>query len=420
MLRKTILCCCLIAAGPRCAAADADVRLRFDGIGAYALDHSPHARILRRNVDLVEARRDASLTWSNPELSWELEKTGTGPLSDREYTIALAKEFTLPWAGAPHRAAWERRLEAARRGRSADTRRLVSELRFGFVALAIRDAESARLERFETLLERVSRVAGSRESEGALSGVERRLVDLSLLGVRRSILEIRDERRSLLARWKTDMGIPAGAEVTLEAGESVWGGFREVDLSGASGLDATADFARRQLLVEAAGMDVRSERGGILPAVTLSGGYRNAGDDRDGFVVGLSAPLPFLGRNTGAVNERRAAFETARLRLDLYRAGRDRRVALLVETAAGKAALLDRHAGIVEDIDVQIENLAASYIEGWLSLAGFFEGIEICAGGVADFFGLLGEFYEIVFELEALTERELVRSVSPEREGKER
>ena len=281
MLRKTILCCCLIAAGPRCAAADADVRLRFDEIGAYALDHSPHARILRRNVDLVEARRDASLTWSNPELSWELEKTGTGPLSDREYTIALAKEFTLPWAGAPHRAAWERRLEAA-------------------------------------------------------------------------------------------------------------------------------------------GEDVRTERGGILPAITLSGGYRNAGEGRDGFVVGLSAPLPFLGRNTGAVNERRAAFETARLRLDLHRAGRDRRVALLVETAAGKAALLDRHAGIVEDIDVQIENLAASYIEGWLSLAVFFEGIEICAGGVADFFGLLGEFYEIVFELEALTERELVRSVPPEREGKER
>lgn len=420
MKGRLILGLILAAALSRNAAAGASLRIRLDEVAAFARDHSPRVRLLARKLDATSAKRDAALAWSNPELSWEFERVENGPLSEREYTIAIEKEFVSPWVGAASRLSANRALEAAREETVAGTRHFAAEMRAGYAALGLAETKTAVLERFEIMMDRVSRVAASRAREGAISGVDRRLIEMSLIGIRRSIHESRNERHGLMARWKVEMGIPEETAVEIATRGSLIRGFERIDLGGIDPDAETADMAGRRLLLEAARAGARAERGAAFPGVTLSGGYRNAGDGFEGFVLGVSAPLPLLNRNTGRAIAARAESEAARLGLEMRGAARARRIPFLVESAAEKAALLDRHVAAVEEIDRRLDELAVSYGEGWISLADFLGGVEIYAGGIEDFFGLLGEFYDIAFELEALTERELVLPAAPEQEGNER
>ena len=151
----------------------ADIALRFEEIGEYAAANSPHADILESDLDFMKAQRDASLRWSNPAFSWELEQVGNESVTLREYTFLLEKEFALPWVSLRERGGWNLRLEAARHRKTAGTRRLLATLRNGYAALRIYQTETAYLEKFELLMGRASRIADERKREGVISGVGR-------------------------------------------------------------------------------------------------------------------------------------------------------------------------------------------------------------------------------------------------------
>lgn len=396
--------------------AAAEISIRFEKTGKYALANSPRAVILERDLDFVRAKRDVSLRWSNPELLFELERLEDGPVSSHEYSLLLEKEFTMPWVTALERAGWNLTLEAAQYRKTADTWHLLSLLRRGYVELKIYEREMEYLEKFELLMERSSKIAGARKREGTISGMEQHLIEMSLLGIRRRIQEIRTEYRTRMAEWKTEMGIPAGSAVRLETEFIFSREFPDTNLNSAGGAVVTADLAGRELNTEALGKSVQMEKGGILPSVTIAGGYKNVDDVFEGFVVGLSMPIPLLNRNTGRVQRSKAAYARARMQLDLYRSARERRITILLDTARERAGLLGRYAGRIEKIEEHVEDLVISYSEGWITLTGLLEGIEIYTDGIENYFGLLGEYYAAVFELEALTERELVNSASLERE----
>jgi cobalt-zinc-cadmium efflux system outer membrane protein len=388
-------------------AATAELVISYGEIRGYAIAHSPHAAIIEADFDHLLADRNASLQWSNPRLSWEWEQIGDGTVTLSEYTLLMEKEFSMPWHGRRSRAGWNLKVEAARHRNAAASWRLISSLRHGYIVIRLSELEMRYLAMLESLAANGSRIADERKREGALSGVERHLIQMSLLGIRRRIQEKREEHREEMIWWKTDMGIPGGTEVvfddTLLLSREILG--VSVAVGDTAGID---DLRSRQLDIEAIRYDVKAEKGGILPSMTLSGGYKNVEDSFEGFVIGISMPLPVLNRNTGAVNSARAAETIARRRLDLYRSARARRITRLADSAAEKAALLGLFIEQIAGVELQIDALSVSYREGWLTLTEFLEGIDIYAEGIENYFDLLEEYYAAVFELEALTERELV------------
>ncbi len=416
MALKIAICILLLTALPHGSADAADITLRFDEIGEYALANSPHSYILERDLDFVKADRDASLRWSNPEFVWELERVGNESLTLRENTFLLEKEFTLPWVSSRERGGWNLRLEAARYRKTADTRRLLATLRHGYSSLRIYKTEAEYLEKFELLMERASRIADARKREGVISGVEQDLIEMFLLGIRSRIQENRDEYRTRMSEWKTAMGIPEETTVRLETEIRFSREHLDAQPGSATGMNATADLAGRRLEAEALEKDIQMEKGGILPSIAIAGGYKNVDDEFDGFVVGLSMPLPLLNRNSGGIDRARAEHARAQRRLDLYQSALKRRLTLLTKSAGEKAELLERYIERIENIDEHIEDLVMSYSEGWMTLAELLEGIEIYTEGLENYFGLLGEYYAAIFELEALTERELVNPAVQERE----
>jgi len=386
------------------AAPGAEVRIGIEDIPGMALSGSPFARILEDDLSLAQAERDLSVRWTNPSLVWGMEEVGDDDVSSREWVVALEKEFAMPWSYAKKRSGSNLRLESSRRSWEASKWHLISRMRHEYVTIKLRDIEVKLLEVFEEIIGDASQVITDRKEQGTVSGIEKRLIDMSLIAVRVRMVESRMERRKVMDEWKTAMGIPAEDTVVLVS---------ELDLaadwlsSSHVPADGTSEVESHRLAVEALNKDIGLEKGDLFPSLSIAGGYKSVDDEFTGYVVGLSMPIPVLNRNSGGIDRARAEHRKAQVELDLYETSRERHISRLVYAAGEEADLLNRYHGDFELIEEHIRDLALSYKEGWMDLGDFLEGIQTYADGIESYFDMLEGYNDIVFELERLTEREL-------------
>ena len=386
------------------AAPGAEVRIGIEDIPGMALSGSPFARILDDDLSLAQAERDLAVRWTNPSLVWGMEEVGDDDVSSREWVVALEKEFAMPWSYAKKRSGSNLRLESSRRSWEASKWHLISRMRHGYVTIKLRDIEVELLEVFEEIIGDASQVITDRKEQGTVSGIEKRLIDMSLIAVRVRMVESRLERRKVMDEWKTAMGIPAEDTVVLVS---------ELDLatdwlsSSHAPANSTSEVESHRLAVEALSTDIGLEKGDIFPSISIAGGYKSVDDEFTGYVVGLSMPIPVLNRNSGGIDRARAEHRKAQVELDLYETSRERHISRLVYAAGEEADLLNRYHGDFELIEEHIRDLALSYKEGWMDLGDFLEGIQTYADGIESYFDMLEDYNDIVFELERLTEQEL-------------
>ncbi len=402
-LKVSILIAICLASSPG-VSGGAEIAVALEDIPEMAMSGSPWAALLDGELGVAEAERNLSLRWTNPELVWEMDEVSNGDISLREWVVALEKEFAMPWSYAKSRTVSNLRLESARRGYEASKWRLISHLRHGYVALKLREVEAEILENFEEIIGDASRVIAARKDQGTVSGIEKRLIDMSLLSVRVRIVETRSAGREVMDEWKTAMGIPAGDSVVLVSDlEPVvdWLGTARITAGG------SLEIESRRLAADALREDIGLEKASILPSISIAGGYKSVEDEFSGFIVGLSLPIPLLNRNSGGIDRASASYRKAQVELDLYETAREKRISRLLHTAGEEAALLERYHGDFTQIEEHIADLAESYREGWMDLGDFLEGIQTYADGIDEYFNMLEDYYDIVFELEELTEREL-------------
>lgn len=385
-------------------ASGAEVRVSIEDIPMMTKAASPFASILDDKLGIAEAEYDISNRWSNPSFIWEMEEVGNGDISLREWVVAVEKKFQLPWYSSKSNAGSDLRVSSARLSYEAARWRLISNMRHGYVTLMLRDTEARLIEDFEKIIGEAGRVIVERKEQGTVSGIEKRLIEMSLLSVRARIITIRAERREIMDEWKTAMGIPAGDTVVLTTEPELdadWLSTAQVTADGSS------DVESRRLAAEAFGADTGAEKAAILPSINLTGGYKRVEDEFTGFVVGLSFPLPLLNRNSGGVDRASAKHRKARAETDLYESSRKSRIARLLISAGDAASLLRQYHDDFAEISDHVADLAASYKEGWIDLGDFLEGVQTYSDGMQQYFDILEGYHDIVFELEELTEREI-------------
>ena len=402
-LKVSILVTACLALAPL-SAPGAEIRVGFGDIPAMAISQSPLSLILDDDLSLARAERDLAVRWTNPSLVWEMEEVGDDDVKSREWVVALEKEFAMPWSYAKKRSGSNLRLESSRLDWEASRWHLISHMRHGYVTLKLRDIEVGILEVFEEIIGDASRVITDRKEQGTVSGIEKRLIDMSLISVRARMVVSRLERREVMDEWKTAMGIPAEDTVVLVS---------ELDLaadwlsSNSMPAGGTFEVESRRLAVEALEKDIGLEKGDIFPSLSVAGGYKNVDDEFTGFVIGLSMPIPVLNRNSGGIDRATAEHRKAQVELSLYETVRERHLSRLMLAARDESDLLKRYHGDFTLIEEHVKDLALSYKEGWIDLGDFLEGIRTYAEGIESYFDMLEDYNDIVFELERLTEREL-------------
>ena len=297
--------------------------------------------------DLVEGDVDAARgdairagLWPNPVLSYSREETRGGPEGARDDLALVSQTFDFSGRRGLRSDAAGRRVEATRARGAAARLALEIEVRVRFHELLAAErrvaAAAESLRRTDSLAEAV----GRRQAAGDASGYDRgrlereRATFAARAAVEGANLARGRARLAGLLGLREAPGVtgellPAGAPLALDA--------LDARLTGRPDLRALAEEA------EAGALEARAGGRGLIPELTLSGGYKGSTvqDERlTGFAVGVAVPLPLFdrGQDEALRGHGRARAARARLALETDAAAAEVRGLHAQATALAEAA----------------------------------------------------------------------------------
>ncbi len=150
------------------------------------------------------------------------------------------------------------------------------------------------------------------------------------------------------------------------------------------------------------------ERGRIIPNFSIFGGTKRVASDQNGFVAGISIPLPLLNRNRALVQKQQIEFEVTVREFERYKQSIRSQIESLVLAAQNLGASLSMMETNFDEAPDMIASTLASYQEGWMSLMELLNAIQIYDSGIQQYFSQLTDYYRSLIELEAFTGQSLV------------
>lgn len=398
-VRSGLMMCVMIS-----LAQAESISVKFADLDDYARANSPRAKIIEQEYGRTVAERDEDLQWSNPEIAYNREDIDQAA----EYQITVGKRIGAPWVYQKKRSSWQDRVKSAELSKEQSTREHLATLRSGYVALWLLDEYLSRLGELKGTLSDASHVATARHSEGHLSGVEDHLVQMTVISLNASHQSALQERRELLASWL--------AEVGLEPAETVWFAtkvsFLAVDLKPvgyyAGLIELQPEYMSKSHLAESFTKRAAAEKGKFIPSLNLYGGFKKVEPDLNGYVAGVSLSLPLFNRNSAAARQYQIKSGIARSELQLHRTQAIGRARALTESIAGSQAALSLASPHFGENNEDFSNLLFSYEEGWLTLNELLNAVQIETSGLEDYYKQLIQYYQNIFQLEAITGESLV------------
>lgn len=385
------------------AAQENTVFLTFDEIADRALEQSPEAEIIRKTYDVVRADQALDLQWTNPSLGYSQEVVGSQP----EQYLILSKAIEMPWVRARRQQGWQAQIESAEFSSKERTRHLISDLKSGYIELKLLETQLERLARLKDVIVNVSGIAQDQLKEGALSGVDQHLIQTTLFNVNARSQALERMLQSVESQWKVAMGINASAGLQLLTGIRFHPVALETMAQYLSLIPGTPGYRKREMTVQALQSRIQMERSRVIPYFNIFGGTKRT-PDQNGYVAGLSIPLPVLNRNRSLVQKQQIELEITVREFERYGQSLRGQIKTLVLAIQNLGASLSMMENNFDEAPEMIASALVSYQEGWMSLMELLNAIQIHDNGVLQYFSQLTDYYQSLFELEALTGQILV------------
>ncbi len=391
-------------------AQDPSADMRLSQVDALARERSPELTRIGVRFEGIARAAEVFARPANPALAWDVEFLDEGGQAIWEHAVFLEKSFRLP----AFRSSLSEQVDSRVRGAELERERQevvwLAEARLGFVQVALAEAEVEALHRMESLVDRIRSAALARSAEGELSMPELRLLEMGEYQLRALLsdrLVERDRRRSA---WMTRMGLTEVGAFRFDPDEAR----DRIALPGEDDLlawlaDSPAARSHRQAL-EAARRGISVEEGRRWPEVDLLAGYRQVTPQHRGFVLGASLPLPLRDGNRAAIQEARAGERDRELTSTLQEAGDRARGLQLLVTLERLNTQLEGFPPELSDPEPLFQALVALYEDGAEPLSGVLSSLTLLAETYRTWFEQLDDYYESLFELEALTGRRLLDS----------
>jgi outer membrane protein, heavy metal efflux system len=173
-------------------------------------------------------------------------------------------------------------------------------------------------------------------------------------------------------------------------------------------LSARSELVAGQLDAQVAAAGIRAASAERIPALTLSGGYKDerlaTGESLRGFVAGVSLPLPLWDRRGGAIDAARG--EAGRRTAELERLRRQ--TVLEIEDAyathqALSGQLVELRSQLGEEARKARRSAEAAYAEGEVSLLEWLDSVRAYQEAEATYATLWSEYVTRRAALERLT-----------------
>lgn len=347
---------------------------------------SPELAAARAALDAASARARQAGALTNPTLSYSYEQTSAGGQRNSQSIAALEQPLELTGVrGARHDATRLRR-EAAEADLRAVERQVAFDVTRGYALAQAADERMMLADRAAGAFDRAQQVTGARLAAGDVSGYEARRIRLE--GARYAALraEAALARRTAYVTLAVMVGAPPDSLVlrplapleSLSAVAAVVG--RDSIVALALGRRPELLAAERQ--AAAALADARAAGRERIPVPVASAGWKTertatGGARLDGFVAGVSLPLPFWDRRGGAVAAADADARRRAAEVDIVR----RRVVREAEEAfaalrAAEQELSRLSPALGPEATAALKAAETAYSEGEISLVEWLDAVR--------------------------------------------
>lgn len=404
MSGRSILLFILLAAN--LSAQNKTFFISFNELSKFAEDNSPHINIINAERQEVQIKSELSLQWDNPEIFYEYENVKNNNLEVSEFAAYLGKTFSFPWNYWRLGSAWEQELLAADYRRSERKVQFIAALRSQYVKINLLHDLTERQETLGQLLDNLRQILTARQEEGAISQADETLVTFGIFGVQSDLLQTKRELRDEMTRFKQNLGLDIKDVVQLTT-PITFQPLRTDSLKNINFIQYHPGIKSRNLHLAALDQQVSLEKSRIFPSFTLQGGYKKINPDFEGYVFGISLPLPILNWNRARVEEVTVQHQLKSVQTELYQQQ-------LLSDYENLIRSIDDISTLIRNISEHnkdrsfLENLENAYREGSLSLTEFLNAIQLFRTGNRDFTQQLINYYRYAFQLEAISGRQLI------------
>jgi len=382
------------------------ISIAFEDIPELLKQFSPEYKTINARLDMVKADRDLALQWSNPELNYSKEQSNGRSEKENEQLAFLSKTFDLPWNYWQERKIWDAELNAANLHMSQNVNQLLADARIGYVQIGLLQNLNMNLTNVAEVLNDLNQTINARQEEGAISQLDATLLSMGLFGLEADILEIQQTQSREFGKWKRLIGLDTFQEVKLTALID----FKKVvnNLSeNQSILENNPGLNAKQIQLDVLESRVSLEKSRILPSLSLQGGLKKTNQNWQGYILGLSFPLPILNWSSAQIEKQKLESRIQVNATHAYKQKIQSDLNNLINTINVGSALIQKNNFRGHSFEIA-DNLFAAYKEGALSLPEFLSSIQIYREGSRQYTKLLIEYYRAVFELEALSGKQLV------------
>ncbi|KAA3614133.1 MAG: TolC family protein [Calditrichaeota bacterium] len=367
---------------------------------------SPQQSLINARQAIIKAQGDEALQWSNPEFSYDQEYVENNGNKETEKLAYVSKTFSLPWNYWQRRSIWRANLEAAKLNMEQDSKQLLASVRTGYIKVGLLKKLSEQQINLKEVFKNLKQAAHSQSEEGAISKMEARLLAMSIFGLEGDLLLTQKENSLALSSLKQILGFDSSDDIILSTSIP----FLKIDTDIFEETELTKNhpgLKAAQLRLSALEQRITLEKSRILPSITLHGGYKKIDPGWKGYTFGLSIPLPLLNWNGPQIEKQKIVHHMQMTENALYSQKIRSQIVNLVETVKRQAELLQEY-GNEQSNNTLVEDILAAYKEGTMSLAEFLNAIQIYREGSKQYTEQLTEYYQAVFELEALYGQQLV------------
>jgi outer membrane protein TolC len=386
------------------------VALKFDDLAEFAASQSSTIRVIERTYDLAKTEREMNLQWRNPEFNYSQEDAG----GQKEQYMTLSKQIEMPWVYTSRKRSWNAQLESEQFKKEDHIRHTISNLKSGYIELKLLETQLEILSWIKDMIMNVSDVSQDQLKEGFLSGVDQHLIQMALVNINANLQATNFTARLKEAEWKTDIGIDASSNIQLQTDVN----YQPLQLKTLnyyqSLISNTPGYQQREKIKLAIQNKIQMERRRIIPHFNLFGGSKILQSDQDGYLAGISIPLPLSNQNRLAVQEQRIELKNATTESERYQQILQGRIKALVSTIQDLGASLAVAESQLSKNQEMIGSIQTSYLEGWITLTEMLNAIDLQIDGTQAFYKQLTDYYRNLFQLEAIIGKTLV-NFSPQK-----
>jgi len=394
----------LISVSTVSAQGQSPLEISFKQLKGLAAESSPEIRIIEESYRLATTERDVDMQWTNPDVTYWQEYAG----GEREHYLLLSKVFEMPWVYSHRKNTWQAYLEGAQLEKQAKLRDLFLRVKGRYVELRLLETQLGELKEACNTAKRISDVARKKMQEGALSGLEEQVIRMAVLNLQANVLKLEDKKQEAGIDLKTLLGIEPSRQIRPATDI----GFRPVHIDDenfylSQVVAAPGNQAQRKH-IKAREHRVQMELARILPTVAIEAGYKRVSPDHDGYVAGVTIPLPVFNWNRAQKNKQ--AQEMGILMAKLRRS--EIRLAQLVSTTLDNvktyAGSLQSMAPSMEHNSSFLKALSVAFEEGQISLSDLLSSLQVFVENNRNYNDLLIEYYRLLFLLESVSGVEIV------------